>query len=610
MQLDVVTLFPQWFDWFTEQRHVANALAAGNELRALDLREHTPLSGGQVDDTPFGGGAGMVLRVDVVDHALRGFYGVDPVDLRRERRVIALTPGGRILDEALVNELAAEPARDAALRALRGLRRADRPALLQRRGVDRPLRAGRRRARGDGRLRRGAAQAARARSATPTRPPEESFSEALGGDPEYPHYTRPAEYRGWSVPDVLLSGHHEEIRRWRRARSRERGARGRLSGARRGVDRRARLRYPDRSRGGLPAPSSRDVRPPSSAPSPRASLRHEHRHRKPRARPAAPGPELRPGDRVQGPLPGRRGHPPPHPGLRGRRHQAPGPRRTRDVHRPQAVVRRRRGAHVPGALAEDRAASRSPPAATSAARSSTTCATASASAPACASAATSVPRTSSSRACSTRTRPSQEAQPRGRGRRAVEAEARSPRRRGGRGARTLPPRPRSRGRARGACRRAQADGRAGRRRRGRHARRRRSGVSRTRRSPEAKSTGSSMLELVVIVAVALGLALGDPGVPRQAVPDPERVDGARRSRSASASSSTASASHFGDPKVGDILVFHPPAGAESSTGDQCGEQPSRAPRATSRPRSSAEASTSSSASSARPATRSRCATAA
>ena len=53
---------------------------------------------------------------------------------------------------------------------------------------------------------------------------EESFSAALGGDPEYPHYTRPAEYRGWNVPEVLLSGHHEEIRQWRRARSRERGA--------------------------------------------------------------------------------------------------------------------------------------------------------------------------------------------------------------------------------------------------------------------------------------------------------------------------------------------------------------------------------------------------
>ena len=55
---------------------------------------------------------------------------------------------------------------------------------------------------------------------------EESFSQALGGDPEYPHYTRPAEYRGWSVPGVLLSGHHAEIHNWRRARSRERGVVG------------------------------------------------------------------------------------------------------------------------------------------------------------------------------------------------------------------------------------------------------------------------------------------------------------------------------------------------------------------------------------------------
>ena len=83
MQLDVVTLFPEWFDWFRAQRHVANALAGGHELRALNPRDHTPLSGGQVDDTPFGGGAGMVLRVDVMDAALRGFYGVDPVDLRQ-----------------------------------------------------------------------------------------------------------------------------------------------------------------------------------------------------------------------------------------------------------------------------------------------------------------------------------------------------------------------------------------------------------------------------------------------------------------------------------------------------------------------------------------------
>jgi tRNA (guanine37-N1)-methyltransferase len=55
---------------------------------------------------------------------------------------------------------------------------------------------------------------------------EESFSVALEGRPEYPHYTRPAEYRGWRVPDVLLSGHHAEIGAWRRARSQELGAGG------------------------------------------------------------------------------------------------------------------------------------------------------------------------------------------------------------------------------------------------------------------------------------------------------------------------------------------------------------------------------------------------
>ena len=68
-------------------------------LECVDYREHTTLSAGQVDDTPFGGGAGMVLRVDVVEAALRARYGVDPVAVRERRRVIALTPGGRLLDD-------------------------------------------------------------------------------------------------------------------------------------------------------------------------------------------------------------------------------------------------------------------------------------------------------------------------------------------------------------------------------------------------------------------------------------------------------------------------------------------------------------------------------
>ena len=93
MEIDVFTLFPEAFAWFERQRHVANALRLGHRLGYVNYRDHTPLSAGQVDDTPFGGGAGMVLRVDVMDSALRARYGVDPVALREQRRVIALTPG-------------------------------------------------------------------------------------------------------------------------------------------------------------------------------------------------------------------------------------------------------------------------------------------------------------------------------------------------------------------------------------------------------------------------------------------------------------------------------------------------------------------------------------
>ena len=223
MQLDVVTLFPQWFEWFAEQRHISNAVAQGNQLRALDLREHTPLSGGQVDDTPFGGGSGMVLRVDVMDAALRAFYCIDPVELPRKRRVIALTPGGRVLDEALVNELAAEPEVTLICGRYEGFdERIVQHFCSDAVSIGRYVIAGGELAAMvvcDAIMRKLPGALGDAESAV-----EESFSEALEGDPEYPHYTRPAQYRDWGVPEVLLSGHHEEIRQWRRARSRERGA--------------------------------------------------------------------------------------------------------------------------------------------------------------------------------------------------------------------------------------------------------------------------------------------------------------------------------------------------------------------------------------------------
>ncbi len=104
MRLDVFTLFPEHFDWFLRQRHVSNALASGNEIRFHNYRDTTPLSAGQVDDAPYGGGAGMVMRVDVVDAALEAAYGAE----RDRVRKIALAPAGRLFDEELAAELAQE----------------------------------------------------------------------------------------------------------------------------------------------------------------------------------------------------------------------------------------------------------------------------------------------------------------------------------------------------------------------------------------------------------------------------------------------------------------------------------------------------------------------
>ncbi len=222
MEIDVFTLFPGWFDWFRGQRHVANALALGHTFDAVDPRATTPLSGGAVDDTPFGGGAGMVLRVDVMEHALRARYGEDPVDTREKRRVIALTPGGRQLDDALAGELAAEPALTLLCGRYEGFdQRIVEHFCTDEISIGRYVLAGGELAAMvvcDTVLRKLPGALGHADSAV-----EESFSEALGGAPEYPHYTRPAEWRGWTVPDVLLSGHHERIRQWRLEQSRLRG---------------------------------------------------------------------------------------------------------------------------------------------------------------------------------------------------------------------------------------------------------------------------------------------------------------------------------------------------------------------------------------------------
>ena len=215
MRLDVFTQVPHAFAWLTEQKPLATVLGTELELRLLNYRDTTPLRSGQVDDDPYGGGPGMVLRVDVVDAALEAAYGD-----RRPARIVALTPQGRQLDQALVEELAQDEelvllssrfegfderivghlATEAISVGPYVLSGGELPAMLLLDAVARRL---------PGALAEGSGE-------------HESFSAALDGGLEYPHYTRPAAYRGWDVPEVLLSGDHARIDRWRRDQSRAR----------------------------------------------------------------------------------------------------------------------------------------------------------------------------------------------------------------------------------------------------------------------------------------------------------------------------------------------------------------------------------------------------
>jgi tRNA (guanine37-N1)-methyltransferase len=221
VNVDVFTLFPSWFRWFTEQRHVRNALDQGHSLEFIDLRATTPLGAGQVDDTPYGGGAGMVIRPDVVEAALTARYGTDPLELPRERRVIALAAGGRPFDDALASELAGEEAITLLCGRYEGFDERVHEHLASDVVSIGPyvLSGGELAAMvvSDAVIRKLPGALGHADSAV-----EESFSPALEGNPEYPHYTRPAEWRGHGVPDVLLSGDHARIREWRLDRSRER----------------------------------------------------------------------------------------------------------------------------------------------------------------------------------------------------------------------------------------------------------------------------------------------------------------------------------------------------------------------------------------------------
>jgi tRNA (guanine37-N1)-methyltransferase len=214
VKLDIFTLFPEAFEWFRGQRSVSNAIAQGNELRLFNYRDTTPLTAGQVDDSPYGGGAGMVLRVDVVDAALQAAYGEV-----EKPRVVLLSPTGPLLDDAIADELVAEP--HVALLCGRYEGFDDR---VHQHLADDELSIGRYVLAGgelpamvvaDVLMRKLPGALGHADSAA-----EESFSQVLEGMPEYPHYTRPPVHRGWEVPEILLSGDHEKVRQWRLQQSR------------------------------------------------------------------------------------------------------------------------------------------------------------------------------------------------------------------------------------------------------------------------------------------------------------------------------------------------------------------------------------------------------
>jgi tRNA (guanine37-N1)-methyltransferase len=227
VKIDVFTLFPSWFDWFAGQRHVRNALEQGHRVEPVDVRATTPLTAGQVDDTPYGGGAGMVIRVDVVEAALAARYGPDPdpLELRQRRRVVALSAGGRQFDDSLAAELAAEEELTLLCGRYEGFDERVHEHLASDVVSIGPyvLSGGELAAMVvcDAVLRKLPGALGHEESAL-----EESFSPALEGAPEYPHYTRPADWHGHAVPEILLSGDHARIREWRleRSRARARGA--------------------------------------------------------------------------------------------------------------------------------------------------------------------------------------------------------------------------------------------------------------------------------------------------------------------------------------------------------------------------------------------------
>jgi len=209
-QATVLTIFPEMLPGPLAYSLAGKALEAGIwRLETVDIRDFAGDKHRSVDDAPFGGGPGMVMRPDVLDAAIEGSGGAGPL--------IHLSPRGRPLDQERVRALAAGPG----LRLLCGRFEGVDERVLEAKAVEEL-------SLGDFVLSGGEPAALALLDACVRMLPgvigaaesltEESFERGLL---EYPHYTRPQEWQGRAVPEILLSGHHEKIHAWRQARAEE-----------------------------------------------------------------------------------------------------------------------------------------------------------------------------------------------------------------------------------------------------------------------------------------------------------------------------------------------------------------------------------------------------
>jgi len=208
MRIDVFTIFPEWFAGPFDASLLGKARTAGRlELRVHDLREHTTDRHRSVDDTPYGGGAGMVMAPEPI------FASVEAA--QPPRPLLLLSAAGRRFDHAVATELAAGDGFSLLCGRYEGVDQRVADQLC-----DGELSVG------DFVLAGGEAAAAVVVDAVARLVPGVMGNEASGADEsfatgllEYPQYTRPAEFRGEAVPEVLLSGDHARVTRWRRAQA-------------------------------------------------------------------------------------------------------------------------------------------------------------------------------------------------------------------------------------------------------------------------------------------------------------------------------------------------------------------------------------------------------